>query len=266
MVKGLVDHPEAATVTPVVREALTIYELRLFLAPFALTPLILAAARERKWLPRFGLGYLAGLIYWCGVNNWIQFVVDVHGGTGPVLGWFVFALFCLAKSLHMGVFALLAGWAMRTAWAAITVPALWVAIEWTHGPLGFAWLDLGDAGIDMSIPLRLAPITGVYGLSFLFALMSAALALAFLHRPRRQMTPVLLLFVTFALPPLPDYERGRSSALLVQPNIPDDLVWTPASFDETVQRLELLSMVGAGDDSARQPDVLVWPEAPAPFV
>ena len=29
VVKGLVDHPEAATVTPVVKDALTIYELRL---------------------------------------------------------------------------------------------------------------------------------------------------------------------------------------------------------------------------------------------
>jgi predicted RNA-binding protein YlqC (UPF0109 family) len=29
VVKGLVDHPEAATVTSVVRDALTIYELRL---------------------------------------------------------------------------------------------------------------------------------------------------------------------------------------------------------------------------------------------
>ena len=29
VVKGLVDHPEAATVTPVVKDALTIYEVRL---------------------------------------------------------------------------------------------------------------------------------------------------------------------------------------------------------------------------------------------
>ena len=29
VVRGLVDHPEAATVTPVVKDALTIYELRM---------------------------------------------------------------------------------------------------------------------------------------------------------------------------------------------------------------------------------------------
>jgi len=235
-----------------------------WMAPFALTPLLIAVAREqsRRW--RFGLGYFTGLIYWCGANYWIQFVVDVHGGTGPALGWAVFALFCLAKSLHMGAFALAAGWAMRVPWAAVAVPATWVAIEWTHGPLGFAWLDLGNAGIDMSIPLRLAPITGVYGLSFLFALMSTAVTLACLRRPRVQIAPVLMILIPFALPALVEEQRGTASALLVQPNIPDDQVWTPASFDATIQQLQLLSMI-SGSDPARQPDVLVWPEVPAPF-
>jgi apolipoprotein N-acyltransferase len=232
-----------------------------WLAPFALTPLLVALAREGRWSRRFGLGYLTGLIYWGGVNYWIQFVLGVYGGTGPVLSWLMLALFCLAKALHMGAFALLAGWALRVPWAAIAVPAAWVAIEWTHGPLGFAWLDLGNAGIDMSIPLRLAPFTGVYGLSFLFALMSTALALAFLRRSRLQLVPLLLILLPLGLPALPDIQRGSASAMLVQPNIPDDEVWTPATFDATIQRLELLSM----SDPSRPPDLLVWPEVPAPF-
>jgi apolipoprotein N-acyltransferase len=235
-----------------------------FLAPFALTPLIVALAREPRRLARFRLGYLAGLIYWCGVNYWIQFVLDVHGGTGPALGWVLFALFCLAKAVHMGLFALLAGWAIRVPWAAIAVPALWVAIEWTHGPLGFAWLDLGNAGIDMGAALRLAPITGVYGLSFLFALMSTALALALLRRSRLQIAPILLILVLFRLPALPDAERGKAGAILVQPDIPDEQVWNPATFEATMQQMELLSTVG-GRDAARPPDLLVWPEVPAPF-
>src|SRR5215831_6073900 len=137
-----------------------------WLAPFALSPLLYALAREQSLRRRFGLGYVTGLLFWGGVNYWIQFVLDVHGGTGPVVSWFLLGLFCLAKAIHMGVFALLAGWAMRLSWAAVAVPAAWVAIEWTHGPFGFAWLDLGNAGIDMSVLLRLAPVTGVYGLSF----------------------------------------------------------------------------------------------------
>jgi apolipoprotein N-acyltransferase len=235
-----------------------------WLAPFALAPLLVAVAREKRWKQRFGLGYVTGLIYWAGVNYWIQFVLDVHGGTGPTLGWFLLGLFCLAKAIHMGVFALLAGWAMRLSWAAIAVPAVWVAIEWTHGPLGFAWLDLGNAGIDMSVPLRLAPFTGVYGLSFVFALMSTAIAVACLRRSRMQLIPLLLIVAPLVLPPLPDPHRGYASALLVQPNIPDDQVWTPASFEETVHQLELLSLI-SGVDPGKQPDLLVWPEVPAPL-
>ena len=37
---------------------------------------------------------------------------------------------------------------------------------------GFAWLALGNAGIDMQLPLRFAPFAGVYALSFLFASMA----------------------------------------------------------------------------------------------
>ncbi|HEY3835391.1 MAG TPA: apolipoprotein N-acyltransferase [Bryobacteraceae bacterium] len=235
-----------------------------FLAPFALTPLIFAAAREPRPLRRFGLGYVTGLIFWGGVNYWIQVVLDVYGGTGHFMSWLMLALFCLAKALHMGAFALLAGWAMRVSWAAIAVPAVWVVIEWTHGPLGFAWLDLGNAGIDMSVPLRLAPITGVYGLSFLFALMATAIAIALLRRPRGQLLPMLLVLVPLDLPFLPDVHRGAASALLVQPNIPDDEVWNPATFESTVQRMNLLS-VNLATGSSNPADLVVWPEVPAPF-
>jgi apolipoprotein N-acyltransferase len=79
-----------------------------------------------------------------------------------------------------------------------------------------------------------------------------------------QIAPVLLILLPFAMTPLPEAQRGRASALLVQPNIPDDQVWTPASFDATVNQLALLSAI-SGTDPARQPDLLVWPEVPAPF-
>ena len=58
---------------------------------------------------------------------------------------------------------------MWRAYALPAVAALWVGLERTHGTFGFAWLALGNAGINMSVPLRLAPFVGVYGLSFVFA-------------------------------------------------------------------------------------------------
>ena len=79
--------------------------------------------------------------------------------------------------------------------------------------------------------MRLAPITGVYGLSFVFAMMAAALALAMLRRPRLELAWLALLAPLALLPPLPPVERGRESALLVQPDISVDEEWTTESLD-----------------------------------
>jgi apolipoprotein N-acyltransferase len=80
---------------------------------------------------------------------------------------------------------------------------VWVAIEVTHGSLGFAWLTLGNAGIGMSVPMRLAPYTGVYGISFCFAMLATALAVSILRRPRRQLLWLILLAPIAVLPRLP---------------------------------------------------------------
>jgi apolipoprotein N-acyltransferase len=165
----------------------------------------------------------------------------------------------------MGVFGALAGVLMRRWWAAPSVAALWVAVEATHGPLGFAWLALGNAGIDMGIPMRLAPFTGVYGLSFGFALMSAALALAVMRRPRRELlwlAPILLLAL---LPQLPPAERGRETALLLQPKISETEQWTAASIEAMKRRQVTLSLRGALSEPGQPPSIIVWPEVPAPL-
>ena len=123
-----------------------------WLAPFAIAPLLLAVAREPNWKKRFLLGWVAGIVYWFGVCYWIQFVLAFHGGLGDVAGWAVFLLFALAKGLHLGFFAIFAGMLMRRWWAIPTVAVLWVAIEVTHGPLGFAWALVRTAILLTVVP------------------------------------------------------------------------------------------------------------------
>src|SRR4051794_9054695 len=138
------------------------FDLR-FLAPVALTPLLIVLARTRDLWQRFFYGWAAGIFYWFFLCTWIQFVLEVHGGMGRWGGLGCFFLFCFLKALHLAVFSALAGPLMRTPYALPAVAALWTGLERTHGIFGFAWLDLGNAGITMSVPLRLAPIVGVYG-------------------------------------------------------------------------------------------------------
>ena len=71
----------------------------------ALTPLLIAMAREPRWPRRFLLSWTAGVVYWFGVCYWIQFVLSFHGGLGDAAAGRVFLLFAVAKALHMGVFA-----------------------------------------------------------------------------------------------------------------------------------------------------------------
>jgi apolipoprotein N-acyltransferase len=233
-----------------------------WLAPIALTPLLIACAREPRWRRRFALGYVCGFVYWFGICNWIQWTLAHHAGIGGAMAWFLFALFCLAKAIQMGVFAALAGVLMRSRMALPAIAALWVIIEWTHSWTGFEWLNLGNAGSNMSLPLRLAPITGVWGISFVFALMSAAVAWIALRRSRPQILWLLLLPGLVLLPDVPGLERGDASAILVQPNIDDEAQWTPGLVDQTERQLMLLSVSPA---LARGVDIIVWPEMPAPF-
>ena len=234
-------------------------------APVALTPLLVALGREPRWTHRFLLGWGAGVVYWFGVCYWIQFVLAFHGGLGEGAGWAVFLLFCVVKALHLGVFGALAGTLMGRWWAAPSLAALWVAVEVTHGPLGFAWLALGNAGIDMGIPMRLAPFTGVYGISFVFALMSAVMAMALMRRPRAELlwlAPILLLP---ALRELPLAERGREAAVLLQPKISETEQWTAESVDAMKRRQVILSLQGALSEPGHPPSIIVWPEVPAPL-
>ena len=236
-----------------------------WLAPVALTPLLVAVTREIRPWRRFLLGWGAGVVYWFGVCYWIQYDLAVYGGLSEAGAWAAFGLFAVAKALHLAVFALLAGMPMRRWWAVPTVAALWVAVEVTHGPLGFAWLTLGNAGIDMGIPMRVAPFTGVYGLSFLFVTMAAALALAVLRRPRWELLWLALVPLAMLLPRLPDARRGEETALLVQPRISETEEWTEESVDRMEQRLVELSLRGVLADIANPPSIVVWPEMPAPL-
>jgi apolipoprotein N-acyltransferase len=236
-----------------------------WLAPVALAPMLIALAREARPWRRFFLGWAAGIVYWFGVCYWIQFVLAHYGGLGNAAGWAVFALFPIAKGLHMAVFAVFAGILMRRWWAAPSVAALWVAIEVTHGPLGFAWLTLGNAAINMGIPLRLAPFTGVYGISFIFTLTAAVLALAILRRPRRELLWLAPLPLLVLLPAMPAAERGAHTALLVQPDISESEEWTSQSLDRMIQHQVGLTLTSALSETAQPPEIVVWPEVPAPF-
>lgn len=236
-----------------------------WLAPIALAPLLTGIARQSRPYMRFLTGWVAGAIVWGGTCYWIQAVLATHAGVSVWVSWLGLFSFALAKGLHLAVFALLAGWLFEQPWSLFTVPALWVAIESTHTWLGFAWLDLGNAGVDMPVALRLAPFTGVYGLSFLFVMMSTGVALVALRRPRREFVWLVLMPLIYLFPALPAVQPGNETAVLVQPNISETAQWTPEWVDDMHKRLESLTVHSALETPGPAPSLIVWPEIPAPM-
>ena len=235
------------------------------LAPMALAPLLLACASEPSWKRRFILGWASGFVFWFAVCSWIQFVLEVHGGMGRWGGWATFVLFAILKGLYTATFASLVGPIMQRAWAIPGAAALWTAVEYAHGTiglawvgLGFAWLDLGNAGIDMPLLPRLAPITGVWGMSFVLAMIGCAIALAFLRRPLTQYAWLASLALLPLLPSPPSPRAGNERTRVVQPNIDTEAEWTPESMAQLQQRMVLLS-------EPSEASLILWPEAPAPF-
>ncbi len=234
-----------------------------FLAPFALTPLLIAAAEEYSARHRFLMGWLAGILQWGGTCYWIRETLAQHGGMPGWLATLLFVLFTMAKGLHMGVFSTVSSYLFGVRWAPPALALLYVGLERTHAELGFTWLLLGNAGTDMGIPMKLAPIFGVYGVSFVFALLSASVASWYLRWDRLQLAWCAPLLVLYLLPGLPEVKAGDMNALVVQPNIPEDGRMTDVQIHDVYERLARITLNGALDRSHRKPSLLLWPEVPA---
>lgn len=237
-----------------------------FLAPFALTPLLWSLHYQATPKARFLTGWLCGFLYWAAVCYWIGNVLDAYGGLDGPLAVLTLVLFAAAKGLHMAVFSTLAAMVLKRTWAIPAVAALWTGIERTHGPLGFAWLTLGNAGIEMNLPLRVAPFVGVYGISFIFAALACGLALvAARSGGRRQLLWLAPFAGLWLLPPILLQRPPKEQAVSLQPAVPADMNWTRAEKDRMVRQMSLLTLSEALEPSKEKPALVLWPEAPAPL-
>lgn len=239
-----------------------------FLAFFAVTPLLLALEREPAPRSRFFLGWLAGAVFWGGTCYWIYDVMHRYADLSALAAAAIFAGFFVVKGLYLGVFSLAAGPLLSRSWAIPAVAAAWVAIEGSQQYLAFTWLQLGNAGTDFSLAARLAPYTGIYGVSFVLAMVNVAVALAVWRRPRRDFVWLAALLILFLVPALPEAIEGAQTVRLVQPNVHPDEVrerrWTLERHTRHLERMAFLSTEGAEAIDPTPASLLVWPEYTVP--
>ena len=253
----------------------------------ALTPLLVAILHARRLgrVPssvasvRQGvvLGYVSGLILYLGSCSWIYHVMNSYGGLEAPVAAGILVLFCLYLALvHAafgGLFALAAGRLKLGPRALVAAPFLWVGLElFRSRVIAFPWDLMGTALVD-NIPLsRIATITGVYGLSFEILLVNAAFASVFVGRRERRtlvlagcilLVGILQTGSFFSAPAQP----ANGTARLVQPNLSLNIDWTSEFYEKTLTELSTLSVPQPGElmPGDPLPDLVIWPESPAPF-
>jgi len=84
----------------------------------------------------------------------------------------------------------------------------------------------------------------------LFALLSCAVAVTILRRSRSELGWAALVLLLFLFPEAPDYKDGVESAVVLQPNLPEDKQWRQDEVDAMQLRLAketLQSALAAGE-------------------
>ena len=185
--------------------------------------------------------------------------------------------------------------------ALAAAPFLWVALDLAAARItSVPWDQLGYSQVDNALVNRLAPWTGVYGITFLLAAtnaLSAALSLAAeqmndrVARLRIQswefavLLAILFLSNGHYVSPVAQ-PTSSATAVLVQPNLDvgGDNEWVgPGEWDKHIADFTRLGgeqcktyiagipQTGAPNGEIicppypTHPDLIVWPEAPAPF-
>ncbi len=166
-------------------------------------------------------------------------------------------------------------WAGRILWMLFGA-ASWVALEMVLARIfgGFPWGLLGVSQYPLTPLIQFASVTGVYGISFVVVWVSLALlsaALTLIRRPAARSAwvaelfiPVLVVAVLFnmgfrQIRHAPAPERTLR-VMLVQPSIPQNLIWDPEADTNRFAELVRYSDQVLTNES----DLLIWPESALP--
>ncbi len=253
-----------------------------FVGSGCLFALIYDQAPARAWR----LGWVFALPYFAIGVHWVYNSLHDFGAAAPPVAVGMTVLFVLVMTL----FPALACWITARLRKQLHHPLLacllfasaWSVSELLRGWLfgGFPWLLLGYSQTD-SLFSAFAPSVGVYGISWLMVLVSAAMALLFCswvpqlnsivtfgssgspRGTRALLASVAALVVLSAVLTLPiEYTVAKTSTLrfrLVQGNIPQEMKFSEQRLLNSLQTYTQLS-----EENVEGVDVVIWPETAIP--
>jgi apolipoprotein N-acyltransferase len=276
---------------------------RTVFAWFALVPLLSAIlspawAEEPRQLRRaFLLAYVCGVLWYMGNCYWIYDTMLLHGDLPPMVSALLLVAYSLVLGLYFGLFGLGVMLVRRatgsTRLALAAAPILWAGLELAASRItSVPWDQLGYSQVDNGLVNQLAPWTGVYGISFVLvaanALIAGGLVLDRCLNKRLWAVAGVVLAMggtagIFLSPPRPP---ATATAVLIQPNldVTADNTWGGAEWGRHIAEFTRLAgeqcktyiagipQTGAPNGEIvcppypTHPDLVAWPEAPAPFV
>ncbi len=248
-------------------------------APIGAFPLAIISPAVLFWLwltmtPRQALvaGYLFGVGFFGVGVSWVSISMYRFGGMGMALAGLATLLFVL----FLALFPALLGWCSRRfvsrvpapMFLLLCLPAGWVLLEWVRGWIftGFPWLNLGYSQTDSPLA-GLAPVLGVYGISWAVLVSSALLVLGFRQwrfAGRGRWWPwggLAVLWLGSGLLLLPQWSTPHGKPLtasLIQGNVPQEMKWRA---DQRAPTIELYTRLSR---ERWDRDIVIWPETALP--
>jgi apolipoprotein N-acyltransferase len=265
-----------------------VVDLGLLAAWFGPGCLILAL---RGQAPRAAAGtaFVGGWLAHVMILHWIYVVTVRYGHAPGAVGVIAVVLIAVGVAGHLALFG--AGWAWlasRRLANPFSAAALWTGVEYLRSFIvlgGFPWATLGYTQHQNTLLLPLAQFTGVYGLSFVVALVSAALAEIVAMRKDADPIPAPATVPVLGVPMPVSAIAGLACALLLhgagalilvgegdeesdstlrmaalQGDIDQGVKWDPRWAEQTLRIYEDLSRQAAGQGAR----LIVWPETAVP--
>lgn len=244
----------------------------LALAPYKIWPLAIVSPAILYALLKpamsgkraFFIGEAYGMGLWCVGAFWLYTSIHDYGGTPAWLALIMIALMGIIMGLFHGVLALIFNNVVGR--QPLSFAALWVAQEWLKTWLftGFPWLFVGYAFTEQYWLSSLAPVFGVFAISFIAVLFAASL----IEAARRRLGFLLASMVFVGVGVViwlvnPQWTKPKNTpnltVSLIQGNIPQDLKWLTEYQIETLKIYATLTRTEWGRD------IILWPESSIPM-
>ena len=209
--------------------------------------------------------------------------MHLYGNLSEIASLGVLILFSLYLGLYLALFGLFFG-IIRIRFGAIIAllssPLLWVAVELARDRItGFPWDLLGYMQVDNLALDRLAPWTGVFGLSLLVAIVNMLWATAAIRRHASlriagvtlaAVSSMALILSAFKFPTPPPVETS-ASAVLLQENLSVGAGSEKGTETKDEMLIEFARLsrhpdYPSGVVTEVTPQLIAWPESPASFL